>query len=249
MAGGMSLAAFAEGFANSRQMRKDSKERDQMRAMQERMMGLMERNMAAGGANSDTAPAGYGIQPGGMGALPDQTARAGGAGGFDMGSEVGLFDLLDQREGGGSYDTLYGYANKKGPFAGTRVSNMTLGEAMEFSRPDGPYAQHVKSQIGRVATPMGRGQIVGTTLRNTAKAMGLDPSTPFNRETQDSMINYLASQRLRGAGDMAGKMKALRSEWEGFGSVPDQQLAQAITNFERKHMGSSRGMGALPPLS
>src|SRR5690606_15697077 len=91
---------------------------------------------------------------------------------------------LDKTEGGGSYDTLYGHAQKKGPFAGVAVSQMPISEVLAFASPSGKYAQSVKSQIGRVATPMGRHQIVGTTLRNAVNEMGLDPSTPFNSQTQ-----------------------------------------------------------------
>ncbi|MDB6179009.1 hypothetical protein PAF17_16070 [Paracoccus sp. Z330] len=197
-------------------------------------------------AQNGQAFAGPQHQYGGMGAVPDPASSIGADPGSFRASNGGLFDLLDQHEGAGGYDTLYGHAQKNGPFSGTKVSNMTVGEAIDFSRPDGAYAQHVKGQVGRIATPMGRGQIVGTTLRRTAEQMGIDPSTPFNAATQDAMINHLAANRLRSARTMDGKIRGLRAEWEGFKHVPDAQLASAITNFENTHMG--RSMGARPPV-
>lgn len=246
MANGLSLAAFAEGFAGSRKMVKDREERDAMRALNERMIGVME-TQAANGASM---PMTYG-----MGALPDP---AGGAAdvsssigadpdSFNAGQPVGLIDLVDRTEGGGNYDTLFGHSQKDGPFAGRRISTGTVGEAIAFADPGGEYGQWVKGKVGRVATPMGRYQIVGSTLRRTADQMGLDPSTPFNKATQDAMFTRLASNRIRGAKDMAGKMAGLRAEWEGFKHVPDAQLRSAITDFERQHMGGS--MGARPPVS
>lgn len=244
----MSLAAFAESFANQKQQQRDRKERDEMRAMNDRMLGIMEQQISAGhGMGAAPEALSYddaGRGPGGA-APTSSIGAASDPGSFSTGG--GLFDLLDAKEGAGSYDTLYGHAQNKGAFAGTKVSNMTLGEVMDFTSPSGAYAQHVKGQVGRVATPVGRGQIVGTTLRRTAEQMGLDPSTPFNAKTQDAMINHLAANRLRGAKDMAGKMAGLRAEWEGFKSVPDAQLSSAITGFERQHMGG--GMGARRPVS
>lgn len=242
----MSLAAFAEGFASSREAKKDRAERAEMRDMNSRMLDIMELQAKNGGFSLPT--------DGGMGALPPAAGGGSAAASSSIGADPasfkpsgGLFDLLDAREGAGSYDTLYGHAQKDGPFAGTKVSDMTIAQVSDFTRPDGPYAQHVKSQVGRIATPVGRGQIVGTTLRRTAEQMGLDPSTPFNADTQNAMINHLAANRLRGAKDMSGKMAGLRAEWEGFKHVPDSQLSAAITDFERKHMGSS--MGARRPVA
>jgi hypothetical protein len=155
---------------------------------------------------------------------------------------------VDKYEGGGNYDTLFGHAQNKGQFAGTRISGMTIGDAINFSDPSGAYAQSVKGQIGRVATPMGRHQIVGTTLRNAAKEMGLDPSTPFNQQTQDAIANHLAVKRINSANTMQGKIQALRSEWEGFKRVPDAQMVGIINDLQSGRGGQSQSAGqyALP---
>jgi hypothetical protein len=172
------------------------------------------------------APLGAGHNTPGANALP------GPAGAPAMAtSNSDLFGLIDATEGGGRYDTLFGFSTREGPFAGVDVSQMTIGEAIEFSRPDGAYGQWVKDQIGRVATPMGRHQIVGTTLRNTVQNMGLPLDTPFNANTQDMIANYLASQRINSASTTQGQMAALRNEWEGFRHVSDADLAVAIRNF------------------
>jgi hypothetical protein len=139
---------------------------------------------------------------------------------------------LDNNEGGGNYDTLFGNAQNKGPFAGTKISGMTIGDALKFSDPSGDYANSVNQQIGRIATPMGRHQIVGTTLRNASQQMGLDPSTPFDQGTQDSIAMHLAKTRVASADTMGGKINALRQEWEGLKNVPDAQMAQIVSDLE-----------------
>jgi hypothetical protein len=151
------------------------------------------------------------------------------------GGDGSLFDLIDATEGGGGYDTLFGYSQKDGgPFSGVSVSNMTLDELAEFSSPQGEYGQWVKanSDGGVVATPMGRHQIVGTTLRAAAEEMGLPGDTVFTPDVQDQIAMHLAKNRLEGQTTMSGKRAALRNEWEGFRKVSDADLDRAITMFE-----------------
>lgn len=140
---------------------------------------------------------------------------------------------LDRAEGGGNYDTLFGHAQRDGGrFAGTRVSQMPISDVLAFADPRGAYGQHVKRQVGRVATPMGRGQIVGTTLRNVVGELGIDPSTPFNADTQHQIMGHLARRRIAGASTMDGKIAGLRSEWGGFKSVPRAQMEQIVRDIE-----------------
>lgn len=130
---------------------------------------------APGGGVNPGTPASMATMP-----APDmpsaRVAQAHGGGGFLPQS---FLSAVDRTEGAGGYDTLFGHA-QQGPFSGTDVSQMTTGDALAFADPSGAYGQHVRNQIGRVATPMGRHQIVGTTLRNASRELGLDPSTPFN---------------------------------------------------------------------
>ncbi|MGO7589947.1 lytic murein transglycosylase [Rhizobium leguminosarum] len=148
---------------------------------------------------------------------------------------------VDKTEGAGGYDTLYGNAQKNGPFAGTDVTRMPIRDVIAFTDPSGPYAQSVKSQIGRVATPVGRYQVVGTTLRNAVGALGLDPNAPFDQNAQDAVGAYLARQRIASADSLPGQIAALRQEWHGFKNVPDEQLAQVVADLRS-------GNGAIPPV-
>lgn len=138
--------------------------------------------------------------------------------------------LLDRYEGAGDYNTLFGHSQSGGPFNGVQVSNMTIGEALDFASPNGAYGQWVRGQVGRVATPMGRFQIVGTTLRNAARDMGLSMDTPFNEDTQNAIFNHLARARVIGKSDSEAR-RGLRAEWEGFRAVPDAQLDQMIAEI------------------
>jgi hypothetical protein len=151
-----------------------------------------------------------------------------------------LWDLVDNTEGAGNYDTLYGHSQNGGAFDGVRVSEMTLGELRDFSNTSGEYGQWVRGSLedsgqrARVATPMGRWQIVGTTMRNTQAELGMSDDTVFDANTQRQMADHLAGQRLAGATTMGGKMTALRQEWEGFGNVSDRDLTRAIQQYENR---------------
>lgn len=236
------VAGLAGGFADGFKMQKARKREDAADAMSERYLSLMEKNpglMMGGGYGLDGAAGGTGT-PGGTGA-------PGAPGGGAPGGDGSLFGLVDRVEGGGNYDTLYGHSQNGGKFDGTKVSEMTLGDLYNFSDPSGEYGQWVKANNpkGVVATPMGRHQIVGTTLKATAAAMGLSPDTKFTAQTQDAMANYLARNRIAGLSGMPAKRAALRSEWDGFRNVSDEALDTAILNFEANGMGA-RPMGVGP---
>lgn len=148
--------------------------------------------------------------------------------------------LLDRTEGGGAYDTLFGFSNREGPFAGVDITTMPVGEVLRFADTAGPYAQYVAANNdGTVATPLGRYQVVGATLADAVKALRIDPSQPFDAATQDRVAAWLAQRRLSGTDDPAAQMAALRDEWHGFRNVPDAELAAAIQAFQ--------SAGPLPP--
>lgn len=176
------------------------------------------------------APGGAPVAQGGFG-----TASATTRGNRGGRRSSGLFDLIDRVEGGGRYDTLFGHSQNGGRFDGVDVSQMTLGELRQFADPGGEYGQWVRANNpeGVVATPMGRHQIVGTTLRRTAQQLGFGDDTVFSPQVQDQMANHLARARLASATTMEGKMRALRNEWAGFKHVSDADLARAIREYER----------------
>lgn len=141
------------------------------------------------------------------------------------------------------YDTLYGnFEQQDTPFKGVSVSNMTLGELTEFSRASGAYGQYVKPRLGRntyafqqglTSTPMGKYQIVGSTLRDLTKRMNLPPDTVFNKETQDQMFLFLARENVAAGKTIPEKRKRLRSIWEGFKHVDNATLDQVIAEIEQ----------------
>lgn len=138
--------------------------------------------------------------------------------------------LLDKFEGGGGYDTLFGFANKAGgPFADVKVSEMTIGQLKDFS--NGAYADYSRQQLGYKATPMGRFQFVGTTLASVANKMGLDDNTVFTPEVQNKMFMFHAKEVLAGK-SAAGKRSALRQTWEGLKNASDAELNQMIAEVE-----------------
>lgn len=232
------LGAFAEGFANARLQRRARAERLADAERQERMI-------AALGARPDAGMIGGGD---GMGDMIGKAGNdyLGSAPRVPVKSDGTLLGLIDRTEGGGNYSTLFGHSQNGGRFSGVDVSKMTLAQLSDFASPSGEYGQWVKGKVGRVATPMGRYQIVGTTLRGAAKEMGLSPDTVFTPQTQTAIAEHLARRRLATAKSPAAKRIAMRAEWEGFKHVPDSQLDQAIAQFEAG--GGSfapRAMGAI----
>lgn len=169
---GEGIAALGDGIVAGVLNRRANKAEEAGFAWQGELRDQIIR-MMTGGQDLPFPPAPGGESPSGG----SNAASAGGA------LPSSFLSAVDRYEGAGGYDTLFGHA-QRGPFSGTDVSQMSVGEAMAFANPRGAYGQHVKGQIGRVATPMGRHQIVGTTLRNASREMGLDPATPFNAGTQ-----------------------------------------------------------------
>lgn len=108
-------------------------------------------------------------------------------------------------ESGGDYNALYGYANREGgQFAGTRLTDMTINQALQFADPSGPYAATVRGQVGRTATPMGAYQVVGSTLRDAMKGLGLTGNERFDEAMQDRVAQWIYQTQGSGA-------------WEGWG--------------------------------
>jgi hypothetical protein len=153
-------------------------------------------------------------------------------------NEDDLFSLMDGVEGevGGNYDTLYGHAQRDGnKYAGTQVTGMTLDELDQFAGLNSEYGKWVKANNpkGDFATPVGRYQIVGTTRRYVAKALGLSGDTVFTKDVQDQMARYLATEALKGKAPGEESRKALAGVWDGFntGKVSPDAFDRAIENF------------------
>lgn len=159
----------------------------------------------------------------------------GGQGNDTLGAGANrLLAIMDREESSGGadqYGTLFGFSNREGNrFSDVSITDMTLGELSDFSQ--GEYADWSKGQLGYVATPMGRYQIVGSTLRQTMKEMGLPQNMKFTPEVQDAMFHHLATKSLEGKDTPAAKRAAMRGTWEGFKNVSNKELDAAIAEFE-----------------
>ena len=103
-------------------------------------------------------------------------------------------------ESGGDYNALFGYSNRDGGrYAATRLTDMTVNQALDFSKPSGDYGQWVKGQVGRVATPMGAYQVVGTTLRAAQKGLGLTGDERMTEGMQDRIGEWIYQNQGSGA--------------------------------------------------
>jgi len=107
-------------------------------------------------------------------------------------------------ESGGDYGALFNYQNRPdGRFSNVDLTQMTVDQALQFSDPSGPYAQYVKGQVGRVATPMGAYQVVGSTLRSAKEGLGLTGNERMTPELQDRIGQWVYQTQGTGA-------------WEGY---------------------------------
>jgi hypothetical protein len=141
-------------------------------------------------------------------------------------------------ESGGDYNALFGFQNRPGgKFEHIRLTDMTIDQALEFANPRGEYGQTVKGQIGRVATPMGAYQIVGTTLRAAKEALGLTGNEPMTPETQDMIADWIAeNQGLSAWEGYKGPRSDGPAQMEtvsGPAGMPVQQRAQQTASPDR----------------
>ncbi len=143
-----------------------------------------------------------------------------------------LLNVVDVTEGThGNYDTLLGHSDQ-GIFKNIKVDERTVNQLIEFSGPNGAYADYSRRQVGRMATPMGRYQIVGATLRRLKKDLKLTGQEVFNQELQDAMFVHLAQEALQGKTTQSAKRSAMRKVWEGFKNASNETLDAAIAEFE-----------------
>jgi hypothetical protein len=109
-------------------------------------------------------------------------------------------------ESGGDYNALFGYANRPGgQFEGFNLTDMTVDQALQFAAPSGAYGQSVRNQIGRVATPMGAFQVVGTTLADAKRGLGLTGSERMTPALQDAIGMWIYQNQGPGAWEAWGK--------------------------------------------
>ena len=132
-------------------------------------------------------------------------------------------------ESGGDYNALFGYQNRKGgKFSNVKLTEMTVDQAIAFSDPSGPYGQWVRTQVGRVATPMGAYQIVGSTLRDMKRQLGLKGDEVMTADFQEFLGQQIYLRQGTGA-------------WEGYAG-PRDSFSPAPADRDAPAMGdTSRG--------
>jgi hypothetical protein len=125
-------------------------------------------------------------------------------------------------ESGGDYNALFGYANRPGgQFEGFNLTDMTVDQALQFAAPSGAYGQSVRNQIGRVATPMGAFQVVGTTLRDAKRGLGLTGSERMTPALQDQIGMWIYQNQGPGAWEAWGRSGGgSGSRSSGSGTMP-----------------------------
>jgi len=162
-------------------------------------------------------------------------------------------------ESGGDYNALFGYQNRPGGrFEGVQVSEMSIADILDFTNPRGAYGQYVKSarpdpEKG-VATPVGAYQVVGTTLRDAVKALGIDPSQKFDKATQDRIGKYIfetqgakafagyKGPKMDGQQPTAPQMQQMQQQPRGLmGILRDPRTRQVLSSFSRTEYGKRLG--------
>lgn len=145
-----------------------------------------------------------------------------------------------------NYDTIFGNAEKrKSPFKGTKISNKTIKEVLDFVEFDGEFHKYNKGK-GFNTTAVGKYQIVGQTLRDldgrgVLKSLGITDDTKFDGPTQDKIAAHLAVNRIKnratgGSGTLASRENArdeMRKEWEGFKKLSDKKLDKIIDEIAK----------------
>ena len=163
---------------------------------------------------------------------------------MDEGSE--LMKALRAKEAD-NYDTIFGNAEKrKSPFKGTKVSNKTIEEVLNFVELNGEFHKYNK-QKGFNTTAVGKYQIVGNTLRDldrrgVLKNLGITDNTKFDGPTQDKIAAHLAVNRIKnratgGDGTLASRNNAreeMRKEWEGFKKLSNRKLDKIIDEIAKE---------------
>lgn len=107
-------------------------------------------------------------------------------------------------ESGGDYNALFNYLNRPGGlFDNVKITDMTVDGALDFATLSGPgsnYASYVGIQNDGVkATPMGAYQVVGTTLRDAKRGLGLRGDELMTPALQDRIGRYIYDTQGTGA--------------------------------------------------
>mgnify|MGYP003115924762 CR=1 FL=1 len=150
-----------------------------------------------------------------------------------------------------SYDALYAYAeqfdhkDEKSKFIGKKITKETLRELVEFSRAGSEYGKWVKPKLppdskaaknNDTSTPLGKFQIVGTTLRGLIDNYGWDLDTVFDKKTQDQMYLQLADEVMNvpfGSLPTQAQANKLQGQFEGFKNITKPEVLNIAIATQR----------------
>lgn len=245
-------AYMDQGIAGMQARAKEKRDAEAAAAAAAAFKGLMPGGMgAAFSSKGSNAPGGYYASSGpkyeayplGVDALPQSPTTPGG---YSLGTEVPSYIPEEVKNGifagesGGDYNALFGFSNRAGgKFENVKLTDMTVDQALAFADPNGEYGQTVKGQIGRVATPMGAYQIVGTTLRAAKEGLGLTGNERMTPELQDQLGGWIYANQGTGA-------------WEGYRgpqAAPDGGWGGPEVTMSAKDGGGLAMGGPMDPMT
>ena len=133
------------------------------------------------------------------------------------------------------YDSIFN--NVKKDFKDVKVSQMTINAVLNFTDFNGPYAQAVKENIGRVATPVGSFQFTGETIRDILNRSKMftekeKKTVLFNKKTQDKMMDWYLGDITK---NLTGKEEIVDSivgKWVGLTKADRDEVYTAFTKWK-----------------
>jgi len=148
--------------------------------------------------------------------------------------------MTAKESGSGGYDSLYDQSQKE-TFKGIVPTEMTIGEVLAFQkkRGKGSYASFVKANnpSGKLSTPVGKFQYVGSTLQDEVDKNGYDLNSKFDAAMQSKIFYNHANRIIKNLKTQDGKRSKMRSTWEGFKSkkaVSDKEIDSLISEIQSR---------------
>ena len=136
-------------------------------------------------------------------------------------------------ESGGDYNALFNYQNREdGLFSDIKLTDMTLDEVLDFTNPRGEYASYVSyNNKGKISTPVGAYQVVGSTLRQAKEDLNLSGDEKFSKSLQDKIGRYIFNTQGVDA-------------WEGYKGPKGQKEIKSMALPNNQTMNMSSGISS-----
>tara|TARA_R110000824_G_scaffold220562_1_gene407710 strand:+ start:2171 stop:3031 length:861 start_codon:yes stop_codon:yes gene_type:complete len=148
--------------------------------------------------------------------------------------------MTTKESGSGGYDALYDQSQKS-TFKDFKPTEMTVGEVLAFQkkRGAGSYASFVKANnpSGKLSTPVGKFQYVGSTLQDEVDKNDYDLNAKFDAGMQSKIFYNHANRIIKNLKTQEGKRSKMRATWEGFKSkkaVSDKELDALIAEIQSR---------------